>query len=116
MFFEEWCPFSQNTIPRAERVYRQYRGQGLDVIGFTVVDRSSTDDKVRQLLIDKGISFTTVKENGRLWNYFNCQGTPSIRLLHDGYLIWENEVNYTTPVPIRMVEGMLAAIDPGGGS
>ncbi len=116
VFFEEWCPFSQNTIPRAERVYRQYRGQGLDVIGFTVVDRSSTDDKVRQLLIDKGISFTTVKENGRLWNYFNCQGTPSIRLLHDGYLIWENEVNYTTPVPIRMVEGMLAAIDPGGGS
>ncbi len=93
VFFEEWCPFSQNAIPRAETIHRQYRGQGLDVIGFTAVDRSSTDDKVRQLLSDKDITFSTVKENGRLWNYFNCQGTPSFRLLHEGYLIWENELS-----------------------
>ena len=109
MFFEEWCPFSQNAIPRVEKTYRQYRGQGLDVIGFTKVSRSSTDDAIRQLLADKDISFAAVKENGRLWNYFNCQGTPSFRLLHDGYLIWENELNYSFPIPIRMVEGMLAA-------
>ncbi len=109
VFFEEWCPYSQNAIPRAETIARQYRGQGLDVIGFTAVSRSSTDDAVRQLLADKHISFTTVKENGRLFNYFNCQGTPSFRLLHNGYLIWENELNYNVPIPIRMVEGMLAS-------
>jgi len=109
VFFEEWCPFSQNAMPRAENTFRQYRLQGLDVIGFTRVNRSSTDDAVRQLLADKDISFTAVKENGRLWNYFNCQGTPSFRLLHNGYLIWENEINYYEPIPLRMVEGMVAA-------
>ncbi len=110
VFFEEWCPFSQNAIPRAETISRQYRGQGLDVIGFTVVDRSSTDEAVRKLLIDKDITFTAVKENGRLWNYFNCRSTPSFRLLHEGYLIWENRLNSSEPIPLRMVEGMVAAL------
>ena len=73
VFFEEWCPFSQNAMPRAEKTYQQYRGQGLDVIGFTDVDRSSTDDDMRQFLADKDITFTAVKENGRLWNFFNCR-------------------------------------------
>jgi len=109
VFFEEWCPFSQNAIPRAETIFKQYRGQGLDVVGFTAVDRSSTDDAVRQLLADKGISFTAVKENGRLWNYFNCYGTPSFRLLHKGFLIWENRLNSVEPIALRMVEGMVAA-------
>jgi len=109
MFFEEWCPFSQNAIPRAETIFRQYRGQGLDVIGFTRVNRSATDDAVRQILADKNISFTMVKENGRLWNYFNCRSTPSYRLLHEGYLIWENRINSYEPIPLRMVEGMVAA-------
>ncbi len=109
IFFEEWCPFSQNALPRVENTYRQYRAQGLDVIGFTSVDRSSTDEAVRQLLIDKEISFTAVKETGRLWTYFNTHGTPSFRLLHNGFLIWENEINYSDPIPVRMVEGMVAS-------
>jgi hypothetical protein len=109
MFFEEWCPFSQNAMPRAEKTFRQYRLQGLDVIGFTKVSRSATDEAVRQVLADKDISFTMVKENGRLWNYFDCRSTPSFRLLHDGYLIWENRINSYEPIPLRMVEGMVAA-------
>ena len=108
VFFEEWCPFSQNALPRAENTYHQYRAQGLDVIGFTTVDRSSTDAAVRQLLIDKEISFTAVKEPGRLWTYFNTRATPSFRLLHDGFLIWENEINPSDPIPHLMVEGMVA--------
>jgi len=109
MFFEEWCPFSQNAMPRAEKTFRQYRLQGLDVIGFTRVNRSATDEAVRQVLADKNISFTMVKENGRLWNYFDCRGTPSFRLLHEGYLIWENRINSYEPIPMRMVEGMVAS-------
>ncbi len=108
VFFEEWCPFSQNALPRLENTYRQYRAQGLDVIGFTKVDRSSTDAAIHQLLIDKEISFTAVKETGRLWTYFNTQGTPSFRLLHNGFLIWENQINLTEPIALRMVEGMVA--------
>jgi serine/threonine protein kinase len=109
VFFEEWCPFSQNAIPRADRIFRQYRGHGLDVIGFTKVSRSSTDDAVRQLLADKGISFTAVKENGRLWNFFGCNGTPSFRLLHEGSLIWENKLNSSEPIPLRMLEAIAAS-------
>jgi len=109
VFFEEWCPFSQNAMPRAEKTFRQYRLQGLDVIGFTKVSRNSTDDDMRQFLADQNITFTTVKENGRLWNFFNCRGTPSFRLLHDGYLIWENRINSYEPIALRMVEGMVAA-------
>ena len=108
MFFEEWCPFSQNAIPRVEKTFRQYRLQGLDVIGFTRVNRSSTDNAVRNLLAEENITFTMVKENGRLWNYFDCKGTPSYRLLHEGYLIWENRLNYYEPIPLRMVESMVA--------
>jgi len=65
MFFEEWCPFSQNAMPRAEKTFRQYRLQGLDVIGFTKVSRSATDEAVRQVLADKDISFTMVKPSPR---------------------------------------------------
>jgi eukaryotic-like serine/threonine-protein kinase len=110
VFFEEWCPFSQNTIPKAETIFQQYRSQGLDVIGFTEVSRSSTDEAVQDMLLKKGISFAALKESGRLWNYFNCSGTPSFRLLHEGYLIWENRINTADPIPLRMVEGMLASL------
>ncbi len=109
IFFEEWCPFSANAMPRADETFRQYRHQGLDVIALTQVSRSATDDAVRQFLVDREVSFTAVKESGRLWNYFNCRGTPSFHLLHEGYLIWENQVNTDEPIPLRVVEGMLAA-------
>lgn len=50
-----------------------------------------------------------VKGTGRLWTYFNTQGTPSFRLLHNGFLIWENEINDSDPIPVRMIEGLVAS-------
>ena len=53
-------------------------------------------------------NFAAVQENGRAWNYFDCNGTPSIRLLSVGYLIWEYAWLAPDRVPTPILEGLVA--------
>jgi len=109
VFFETWCPYSRQAMVRLKEVDRQYRQFGLKIIGLTSVTKSSTDEAVYEYLKDENISFATFKENGRAWNYYNCDGTPSIRLLCNGYLIWEQTWHAPDRMPTKLLEGMVSA-------
>lgn len=109
VFFEEWCPFSRLAMIQLARVDRQYRQFGITTCGMTRVNRSATDEKVENYLKELGIDFTVVKENGRSWNYFSCAGTPSIRILADGYLIWEKGSYTGDAIAVPLLEGMVLA-------
>lgn len=106
VFFATWCPFSNRAMPKLDKLYRQYRPFGLNVLGFTQEKGDQVDEKIEDLLAEQEISFAAFRENGRAWNYFGCTGTPSVRLLHDGYLIWE----HVHPCPDRMPTEILEAL------
>jgi hypothetical protein len=109
IFFETWCPFSHQAMIRFEEVNRQYSQFGLNVLGLTKITKSSSEEEVERYLAENEISFATFKENGRSWNYFRCDGTPSIRLLCKGYLIWEQLWPATDRIPNRMLEALVSA-------
>ena len=90
-------------------VDRQYNQFGLNITGMTRVNKSATDEGVNPYLEDLGIEFAVFKENGRSWNYFECSGTPSIRLLCDGYLIWEKPWFTNDVISTQMLEAMAEA-------
>ena len=107
VFFETWCPFSRLAMADLGKVDRQYNQFGLNITGMTRVNKSATDEGVNPYLENLGIEFAVLKENGRSWNYFNCAGTPSLRLLHDDYLIWEE--GWFTSLSTQMLEAMVEA-------
>ena len=107
VFFETWCPFSRQTMADLGKVDRQYNQFGLNITGMTQVNKSATDEGVNPYLEELGIKFAVLKENGRSWNYFNCGGTPSLRLLWDDYLIWEE--GWFTSLSTQMLEAMVEA-------
>lgn len=107
VFFETWCPYSQRYIPSVERMNRQYSNLGIEVLGFTTVSRSSSDEKVRQFIVDNDLTFSVLKETGRTLNYFDLHGTPKTVILHEGEVIWESEgVGWLNS---RMLEGIVSA-------
>jgi tetratricopeptide (TPR) repeat protein len=106
VFFETWCPYSRRAMLRIRQVDRQYSQFGLKILGFT---NSSPNDDVENYLEEQKISFAAFKENGRSWNYFGCEGTPAIRLLYRGYLIWEYYWPATDRIPTQMLEAMVSA-------
>jgi len=108
VFFEAWCPFSEQVMPKLGSIHREYRSEGLEVVGFTEVTRSATNEKVEQMLDDSYVEFAAVKEDGRLWTYYGCDGVPSLRLLHEGTLIWEGQGLSTDRIAPSMLEGMAA--------
>ena len=113
VFWESWCPFSQRTIPKMEDTYQRYRFQDLDVIGITQVNRTATNETVKQFIKEKGITFPIVKVDGQLNKYFGQTGTPFFTVLKDGVMVWENYVDTPEKIPTKMIEGLLA-VDGGG--
>ena len=81
-------------------------GQGVVLRdGYVPLPASVTSKTLKEL----GIDFTVVKENGRSWNYFSCAETPSIRILADGYLIWEKGSYTGDAIAVPLLEGMVLA-------
>ena len=91
------------------KINNQYSQLGLDIIGFTKVTKNATDADVPPYLKNLKADFTVVKENGRAWNYYNCQGTPAIRLLYKGYLIFENGGYSSDRITTQILEGIVEA-------
>ena len=109
IFWETWCPFSQRAVPKLEEFYQRYRDQGLDVVGLTRVNRSSTPQRVRDFIVEKGISFPILKTDDRAWKYFDVGGTPWVTVVRDGDVVWENYVQTPEEIPAQVFEGLVGS-------
>ncbi len=108
-FWEEWCPYCDRMMGKIEDFYRQYRNYGIDVVGVTNLWQPSTRGDAEKFLADHDISFPVIKEGGKAFDYFDCGGVPSIRLIYKGKLIWEEYVPSTEPISRHMLEGIVKA-------
>jgi len=95
-FWEEWCPYCDRMMEKLEKLYRKYRNYGIDVVGVTNLWKPSTRKDGEKFLEDHNISFPIIKEGGKAFDHFNCDGVPSIRLIYKGNLIWQ--VNGSSPM------------------
>lgn len=108
VFWETWCPYSQRTVPKLDRIYRQYKEFGVDVVGITRVSRSATNESVQAFIREKNLAMPIIKETGRMWTYFEASGTPYVCVTHDDELVWKGTVASPEAFSQRIIEGMMA--------
>ncbi|MCK5125588.1 MAG: protein kinase [candidate division Zixibacteria bacterium] len=110
IFWEEWCPYCDKMMSKTEKVYRQYKNAGLDVVGLTNFWQSSTRELNEKFIESHNISFPIIKEGGAAVDHFNVNSVPAIRLIYKGYLIWDHQLISDEPISKPMLEGIVKHI------
>ena len=88
VFFEQWCPHCKREVPRLQSTHERYQGR-MSVVGVTKVNRSATDDKVRDFIGEKGLTFAVGKEaDGELSRHYAVTGVPAAAFVRDGEVVW----------------------------
>jgi hypothetical protein len=105
IYFETWCPYSHNRVPKLETQYRRFREQGIEFIALTGKNISANEESVEQFIRDWEISFAVHEEDGTAWKSFGRPGTPTMFLVDNGQILWKSGWNPTD----QMFEGLVAA-------
>jgi peroxiredoxin len=72
-FWATWCPPCRKEMPDLDRLYQQFRAQGLVILAISDEDVS----KVKPFIAEKGISYTVLLDPGRKVNtLFHVMGIP----------------------------------------
>jgi len=93
VMWEAWCPYSQRVVPLLQPLSSRFGEAGLSVVGLTRVTRASSDDRVRSFIADHGISFAMHRDSGKLWDYYETEGTPFLILLVDDQVAWKGTLD-----------------------
>ena len=102
VFWEEWCPHCRREVPKIEKLYQDYKDSGLQVVGVTKVNKSSTDVKVQNFINEQKVKYPIAKEDGSLSSHFGVRGIPAAAMIKDGKVIWRGH-------PARLTKEMLNA-------
>jgi len=102
VFFEEWCPHCKREIPKLQQVYSNLKDEGLQVVAFTRITKSATEEKVTALLAQDKVEYPVAKEDGSLSSAFGVSGIPAAAVLKDGKVVWRGH-------PGRLTEAQLKA-------
>lgn len=86
-----WCVPCVHEMPDLEKVHRDFRGRGIEIIGVSLDDaipgdRAETKAKVRRFLSEQKITFTNLYYTGRtpaIAEWFNFSGEIPATLVYD---------------------------------
>jgi thiol-disulfide isomerase/thioredoxin len=88
IFWETWCPHCQREAPKMEALYTSLKDQGLQVVGFTRVTKSSSKEIVEKFIVDHKLTYPIAKEDGKVGGHFSVSGIPAAAVMKDGKVIW----------------------------
>ena len=100
VFWESWCPHCRREVPKMERTYNLFKDQGLQVIGVTKINKSATEETVKQFIAENNVTYPMAKEDGRLTRHFNVSGIPAAAVVKNGKVVWRGH-------PLRITNIML---------
>lgn len=100
VFWETWCPHCQREVPKLQALYDSLKGDGLQIVGLTKINKSSTEQKVEDFIKQKNLSYPIAKEDGTASQYFGVSGIPAAAVVKDGKIIWRGH-------PSRLSEAQL---------
>ena len=79
-FWGTWCPPCRKELPDLKRIYDEYRGQGLEIIGFAVND---TPQKVRAFAPQFGLEWVLLMANNDAIRYFRIGTAVPVTIFID---------------------------------
>ncbi len=89
VFWEIWCPHCKREMPELAKREADLKKKGVQIIGFTKVTKSATEESVAAFIKDEGIKFPMAKEkDATMSTGFNVSGIPAAALVKNGKVIW----------------------------
>jgi thiol-disulfide isomerase/thioredoxin len=88
VFWESWCPHCRRELPNLDETYERLGPEGLQVVGFTKLTKSSTDEAVREFIAEHDVGFPIAKETGTLTTAYSVSGIPAAAVVKDGVVVW----------------------------
>jgi thiol-disulfide isomerase/thioredoxin len=74
-FWATWCPPCREEMPEMERLYRQHRALGLEIVG---VDVEESEEAISTFTGQLGLTFTFVRDaDGKTTDLYYVSGLPS---------------------------------------
>jgi len=87
-FWATWCPYCTKLQPGLEKLYREYREDGLEVLAISFLEDEGA--RPQQTLKKRGHSFKTVLNGEGVASEYGVQGTPTTFFIgRDGTLVWK---------------------------
>ena len=78
-FFASWCEPCKREAPELEQVWRDYRSQGVVVLG---IDTNDASNDAQQFISAHGVTYPTVGGGGRLTGKYGIPGLPVTYVLN----------------------------------
>lgn len=78
-FWATWCEFCREELPAMERLYREFKGKGLEVVGVNIKDRR---EDALAFLKKNNISYPIVMDpEGEIGLLYGAYVTPTVYLI-----------------------------------
>lgn len=100
VFWESWCPHCRREVPKLQEMYDKFKGDGLQLIGLTRINKSATEEAVRDLIAQNNVKYPIAKEDGSVAEYFAVAGIPAAAVVKNGKVVWRGH-------PARITDAMV---------
>jgi peroxiredoxin len=89
VFWEVWCPHCKREMPELAKREADLKKKGVQVVGFTKISKSATEESVAAFLKENDIKFPNGKEKDASMSAgFNVSGIPAAAMVKNGKVIW----------------------------
>lgn len=106
-----WCQPCREEMPQLQKLYEQYKDDGLLVLGISV-DSSGQERRIQQLVESAGVTFPILRDpEKRVVRTFETIGTPQTLLIDkNGELVyhWRGQFNPQSDSAQTIVRNALA--------
>lgn len=89
-FWATWCAPCRASMPRVQKVWQEYRLRGLEIYSVDTDDPApNREPAVRNFLIENGLTFPVVIDDGSAAKAFAVTSLPTMLLLdRQGKIVW----------------------------
>ena len=91
-FWATWCAPCRASMPRVQKLYTEYKSNGVDLYSVDTDDQSpDREPQVREFLLQYGLTFPVVLDDGSAERAFSIASLPTMLLLdREGKVAWSH--------------------------
>ena len=91
-FWATWCAPCRASMPRVQKLYTEYKQDGVELYSVDTDDNSADrEPQVREFLLQQGLTFPVVLDDGSAERAFAVASLPTMLLLDkQGKVVWSH--------------------------
>ena len=91
-FWATWCAPCRASMPRVQKLYTEYKHTGIELYSVDTDDDSpDREPQVREFLLQNGLTFPVVLDDGSVERAFSIASLPTMLLLdREGKVAWSH--------------------------